>query len=65
MSDIHPEQFEEFTEPEADRPPTAEEEQAAERAARDVDVERVGENYRDMAETGAEVRGEGEIVPDE
>lgn len=48
----------------ADRPPTAEEERAAERAASDVDLERVAEHYEDMTNIGAHVRGEGEVEPD-
>jgi hypothetical protein len=52
-----------FTEPKADRPPTADEEAAAERGAADVDTDRVAEHYEEQAERGAAVRGEGEIVP--
>lgn len=47
----------------ADRMPTAEEERAAERAAADVDLDEVAEHYEEMAEIGADVRGEGEIEP--
>jgi hypothetical protein len=56
-------QGERFTSPSPDRPPTAEEETAAERAAADVDLESVAEQYEDMAERGANVRGEGQIDP--
>lgn len=52
-----------FTEPAADRPPTADEERAAERAAEDVDLDSVAEHYEEAAKTGAEVQGEGEIEP--
>lgn len=55
---------ESFTEPTADRPPTADEERAAERAAEHVDVDEVAEHYEEAAETGANVEGEGEIEPD-
>lgn len=54
---------EEFREPRADRPPTPEEEAAAERAARDVDVDEVAEHYEEMTEIGKNVKGEGEIEP--
>lgn len=50
-----------FTEPTADRAPTADEARAAARGAADVDVDRVGEHYRAEAERGAEVDGEGRI----
>ncbi len=52
-----------FPPPAPDRMPTADEERAAERAARDVDLESVASHHQEMAETGAEVRGEGEIEP--
>lgn len=52
-----------FTEPTADRAPTDEEEAAAERAADDVDVDDVAHHYEDAMETGANVKGEGEIEP--
>lgn len=55
---------ERFPPAEADRMPTAEEEAAAERAAADVDLDEVAEHYEEMAETGANVRGEGQIEPD-
>lgn len=51
----------EFTEPSAGPEPTAEEERAAERAADDVDLEKVDEHYREMNEKGADVQGEGRI----
>ena len=52
---------EKFGPPAADRPPTAEEEAAAEAAAAEVDVTEVGKHFRQAAETGAAVKGEGEI----
>ncbi len=52
-----------FTEPAADRPPTAEEERVAEQVAAEVDLDEVGEHYREAMETGADVRGEGQIEP--
>lgn len=58
------EQGESFTEPRADRPPTEREEEAAERAADEVDVDRVADHYEEAAETGAHVQGEGQIEPD-
>ncbi|MBI5088252.1 MAG: hypothetical protein HZB15_05170 [Actinobacteria bacterium] len=54
---------ERFTTPSADRPPTDEEAAAAERAAKDVDLERVAAEYEEMAERGANVEGEGQIEP--
>jgi hypothetical protein len=57
------EQRETFTESTADRPPTAAEEAAAERAADGVDVDEVAERYEQAMETGARVKGEGEIEP--
>lgn len=53
-----------FTEPTADRPPTDREAEAAERGAEHVDVEEVADHYEDAIETGADVRGEGQIEPD-
>jgi hypothetical protein len=47
----------------ADRPPTPEEERVAEEQAAQVDPGS-GEHYREMAERGADVEGEGEIVPE-
>ena len=53
-----------WTDLNADRSPTAAEESAAERAARDVDVERVADHEQEMnAAGGANVRGEGQIEP--
>lgn len=46
----------------ADRPPTADEERVAEQVARDV-RDGAGEHFEEMAEIGADVRGEGQIVP--
>jgi hypothetical protein len=54
---------ERFTEPVADRPPTPDEEAAAERAAEQVDIDRVAEHAEQAARTGAGVQGEGEIEP--
>jgi hypothetical protein len=47
----------------ADRPPTAEETEAAERgaAALDTDMTTVAEHAEEMAELGANLKGEGEI----
>jgi hypothetical protein len=53
-----------FTSPSADRAPTAEEERVADQVAADVDLDRVAEHYEDAMETGAHVRGEGQIEPD-
>jgi hypothetical protein len=53
-----------FTAPEADREPTPEEESAAERALPGVDLASVTEQYEHMTEVGADVRGEGQIEPD-
>ena len=47
----------------ADRPPTKEEEATAEAAAAHVDPAS-GTAYREAAERGAEVKGEGEIIPE-
>lgn len=52
-----------FTEAGADRAPTPDEESAAERAVADVDLAEVGKQYRESAERGANIKGEGEIVP--
>lgn len=52
-----------FEPAEADRPPTADEERAAERAARDVDIDDVAAHEEEMLERGANVKGEGEIEP--
>lgn len=50
--------------PHADRPPTSEEERVADEVAADVDLDRVAEHYEEAIETGAHVRGEGQIEPD-
>jgi hypothetical protein len=47
----------------ADRAPTPDEEAKAEEVAAEVDPE-AGERYQEAAERGANVRGEGEIVPE-
>jgi len=47
----------------ADRGPTPQEESAAERAARDVDLQSVAKEFEHMNEVGADVGGEGEIEP--
>jgi hypothetical protein len=52
-----------FRDPIADRMPTEDEERAAESAAEDVDLDTVAEHFEEMADTGANVRGEGEIEP--
>lgn len=52
---------EHFGKPGADRAPTPEEERAAERASRDVDVDAVAEHYEEMTELGKNVKGEGAI----
>ena len=54
---------EEFAEAKPDRPPTRDEETAAERAAADVDVATVGKHYEEMMEVGANVEGEGQVEP--
>lgn len=48
----------------ADRPPTPDEERAAEDAAAQVDPD-AADQYREAIERGAAVQGEGEIVPGE
>lgn len=45
----------------ADREPTADEEQLAERSAQQVDVDAVAEHYEEMADLGANIEGEGRI----
>lgn len=47
--------------PHADRPPTPEEEAAAERAAAGGDLGSVTAHEQEMAEKGKNVKGEGEI----
>lgn len=54
-------EHEDFGEAQADRPPTEDEERLAEEAARGVDVGKVAEHYEDMAERGAQQKGEGRI----
>jgi hypothetical protein len=49
--------------PHADRPPTAEEEAAAERSGKNIDLDEVAGHFEDAAKLGADVRGEGEIEP--
>ncbi len=65
MSDINTDtsqqQTERMTEVSGGPEPTASEEQAAEAAAADVDLDKVEENYRDMTKKGAEVEGEGDV----
>jgi hypothetical protein len=56
---------ERFTEPAADRPPTPEEEAAADRVRATVDIDRVAEHYEEMTEKGKSVKGEGDIFPDD
>lgn len=58
-----PSEGEEFIEARPDRAPTPDEESAAERAARDVDVAEVGSHYEEMTELGANVKGEGQVEP--
>lgn len=57
-------QPEEFHEPVADRPPTEEEEAAAEAIAPDIDLEAVAEAYERQNKVGANVKGEGQIEPE-
>jgi hypothetical protein len=63
MSTTDPEQEERFAEPRADRPPTEEEERAAERGAEQVDLDDVSEHEREMAVIGKNVKGEGDLFP--
>lgn len=56
---------EKFTDAGADREPTPDEEAAADEAAQDVDVDKVGEHFEEMNERGADVKGEGQIEPEE
>jgi hypothetical protein len=65
MTDQRASENEQFTEPKADRQPTAEEERAAERAAADVDLDEVEEHYEEMTEIGKNVKGEGDLFPTE
>jgi hypothetical protein len=63
MSNTDPQQQENLGEPRADRAPTPEEEQAAERAASSVDLDEVTEHEQEMAEIGKNVKGEGDLFP--
>jgi len=56
---------EQFKDPVPDRAPTRQEEKDAESAAKRVDLAEVARHEREMAERGAQVRGEGEIEPNE
>lgn len=47
----------------ANRAPTPDEEAAAESGATEVDLDDVAEHFEKAAKLGANVRGEGEIVP--
>lgn len=60
-TDVSADVGERFTEPAADRPPTAEEALAAERAATQVHQATVAEHFEQALKTGAAVRGEGQI----
>ncbi|MGD9703816.1 MAG: hypothetical protein AB7Q42_21430 [Acidimicrobiia bacterium] len=53
----------EMPRPAPDRMPTPEEERAAERGAAEVDIDEVTKHEEEMAELGANVKGEGEITP--
>jgi hypothetical protein len=55
---------EDFGPAQAGRPPTPDEERAAERSAKDVDLDSVAKNYQHANELGAHVKGEGQIEPD-
>ncbi len=46
-------------------PPSPEAEAAADRSLSSVDLEEVGENYREMTQLGADVKGEGQIDPED
>ena len=46
----------------ADRPPTSDEKRTAEQVAKDVPAS-AGEHFEEMAEIGADVKGEGQIEP--
>ncbi|HQZ32768.1 MAG TPA: hypothetical protein PK020_00015 [Ilumatobacteraceae bacterium] len=54
---------EKFTDAKADRPPTEQETQAAEKAAADVDIDDVAEHFEEMTEIGKNVKGEGSLEP--
>ena len=55
---------EEFHEPVADRPPTKDEEEAAEAIAEEIDIESVAAAYDRQNKIGANVKGEGQIEPE-
>jgi hypothetical protein len=55
---------EEFKDAEPDREPTPEEDEAAESARGEVDLDSVAEEYQHMNELGANVHGEGQVEPD-
>lgn len=58
-----PYEGEEFIDAQPDRPPTPDEETAADRGALDVDIDDVGGHFQEMTERGANVKGEGQIEP--
>lgn len=62
-TDTSAQEAERFTEPSAGPVPTESESDAAERAADEVDVERVQDHYTDAVEKGKHVEGEGDVVP--
>ena len=45
----------------ADRPPTTEEAHVAEDAASRVNLDEVGEHFRELSDIGAHVKGEGAV----
>lgn len=57
-------QPEEFAPAGADRPPTKDEEAAADEIAEEIDVDEVAEEYEHMTALGAHAKGEGQIEPD-
>ncbi|MCU1398281.1 MAG: hypothetical protein JWN62_1390 [Acidimicrobiales bacterium] len=59
-----PSDGEEFIDAQPDRAPTPAESSAADRAAKDVDVDEVAKHYEEMIERGTNVAGEGQIEPD-
>lgn len=56
---------ENFTDAKADRPPTEQEEKAAEEAATGVDLDHVAPHFEEMTEIGKNVKGEGSLTPSE
>lgn len=54
---------EQWTPAGADRAPTAEEAKAADEAAKGVDLDKVAKHEEEMMETGANIKGEGQIEP--